>query len=309
MKNPVVRNAVWIVCILIVLLVAASVALRLGTRHGSHRTVPDFSGMHISEAVRAARSEGLQIIVNDSLYVPLYDGGAVLDQLPKSGAEVKAGRKVYVTVNSSKQKSVKVPYVAERSLRQAKNMLESAGLGIARLEYVEDIATNYVLEQYLGDRRITPQTDIEAEIGTGVTLLVGVQDGYGTAYIPKLVGLSLARAKGRLWEMGFNVGKVSYDADVERMERGNARVYFQSVSAGRSASLGASVDLKLTTNAGKISEREAASDAELRQILKERAAEERMLDSLRSLGAAAEADGGADAYDSPATDDDDEFFD
>ena len=283
-KNPLVRNALLILAVLIVLLVASSVLLRFGTRHGSHRTVPDFAGLHLDEAQRLARTEGLHIIVNDSLFVPMFDGGTVLDQLPKGGVEVKAGRKVYVTVNSSRQKSVKVPYVAQRSLRQAKNMLEAVGLEIERLDYVDDIATNYVLEQYLDNRKITANSDVEAEIGTGLRLVVGVEEESSTAYIPKLIGLTLARAKGRLWEMGFNVGKVSYDAGVERLERANARVYFQSVGQGRSEQLGTSVDLKLTTDVDKIAENEAASDAELQKLLRERAYMERQADSLRSLG-------------------------
>lgn len=304
MKNPIVRNAVWIVVVLVVLLVAASLLLRAGTRHGSHLSVPEFSGMHISEAARLARSEGLEIIVNDSLFVPVYDGGTVLDQLPKSGAEVKAGRKVYVTVNSSRQKSVTVPYVAGRSLRQAKNMLETAGLEIARLEYVDDIATNYVLEQYLGSEQVLPESRIEAEMGTGVTLIVGVQEESSTADVPKVVGLTLARAKSRLWEMGFNIGKVSYDADVERLERNNARVYYQSMGQGWSASLGSTVDLKLTVRTDKISESEAAADLELQRLLRERASMERLRDSLRALG--------DDLFDAPAeasdTEDEEEDF-
>lgn len=305
-ENPIVRNALWIVAVLIVLLVAASVLLRICTRHGSHLSVPEFAGMHISEAKRLAGKEGLHIIVNDSLFVPMYDGGTILDQLPKGGAEVKTGRKVYVTINSSRQKMVKVPYVAERSLRQAKNMLESAGLEIARLEYVPDIATNYVLAQYLDGRQITPRTELEAEMGSGVTLRVGVQEEDNVAYMPKLIGLSLARAKGRLWEMGFNVGKVSYDADVERLERVNARVYYQSMGQGYPAALGTTVDITLTTDLKKISEREAASDAELQKLLKERAFLERQADSLRSLGITSgggDGDGDAKSYD------EDEFFD
>lgn len=302
-KNPLVRNALLILAVLIVLFVASSVLLRFGTRHGSHRTVPDFAGLHLDEAQRLARTEGLHIIVNDSLFVPMFDGGTVLDQLPKGGVEVKAGRKVYVTVNSSRQKSVKVPYVAQRSLRQAKNMLEAVGLEIERLDYVDDIATNYVLEQYLDNRKITANSDVEAEIGTGLRLVVGVEEESSTAYIPKLIGLTLARAKGRLWEMGFNVGKVSYDAGVERLERANARVYFQSVGQGRSEQLGTSVDLKLTTDIDKIAESEAASDAELQKLLRERAYMERQADSLRSLGIDPELDS------HHADPDDEGFFD
>lgn len=306
--SPVLRSLVGIVVVLALLVGAASLAMHFGTRHGSHRTVPEFAGMRLADAERLARREGLNIIVNDSLFVPVYEGGTVLDQLPKGGVEVKAGRKVYVTINSFRQKSVKVPYVAGRSLRQAKNMLEAAGLEIARLQYVDDIATNYVLEEYLDNRAILPESNIEAEMGTGVTLIVGVQNGYGTASVPKLTGLTLPRAKSRLWEMGLNVGRVTYDAEVGRLERAGARVYYQSVGQSRAAMLGSAVDLKLTADAEKISASEAAAEAELQWILRERQTMEQEADSLRMLQQVQDDGDGAMQGGAQSFDDDDDFF-
>ena len=70
---------------LLVLGVATHLLLLLGTRHSAHRTVPDLTGIPLEEALGEARRQGLEIIVNDSLYVPAYDGGVVLDQLPEKG--------------------------------------------------------------------------------------------------------------------------------------------------------------------------------------------------------------------------------
>lgn len=312
----IVKHLLCIAAVLTVLLLAASLLMRWGTRHGERRTVPDFTGMSLAEAQRAAHDVELALIVNDSLFVPAFDGGTVLDQLPKGGVEVKSGRKVYITINSFRQKMVGVPYVAGRSLRQAKNMLESGGLEIARLEYVDDIATNYVLEQYLEGMKIQPDTKVEAEIGTGVTLVVGVQEGSELTDVPGLIGLPLSRAKSRIWEMGLNVGSVEYDAGVGRLERGSARVYWQSEGQGHSLRLGSTVSLKLTTDAAKISERGAAADLELQRYMRERAAREREIDSLRRLGLdaegnpiAPEGDGDDDDDDGTVSGyDDDDFF-
>ena len=306
LSNPVVRHALYIVCVVALLLVVWSLAMRAGTRHGSHRTVPDFTGLRLADAERLARHEGLQIVVNDSLYVASCDGGTILDQLPRCSVEVKAGRKIYVTINSFRQKRVKIPYVAERSLRQAKNMLESSGFDIARLEYVADIATNSVLAEYFEGERITPDSELEAEIGSGVTLRVGVQEGCGTTTVPKLVGLSLQRAKSRLWELGLNVGRVSYDADVERTERRNARVWFQSLDQGRTVSLGAGVDLKLTGDSRKVSSGESQSDSLARIIAAERALREREADSLRMQEESLRDSGGVP--DEDALEQTDDFF-
>ena len=97
----------------------------------------------------------------------------MLDQLPHEGTQVKGGRTVYVTINSFSQKKVEVPYVAGRSLRQAKNMLEIAGLEIDRLVYQPDMATNYVLEQRVDGRPIEAGTKRQIEMGSGGDALCG----------------------------------------------------------------------------------------------------------------------------------------
>lgn len=282
-QTPILYNAVLIALIVGGVLLVSVVAMHFGTRHGSHRTVPDFSGVQLEDAKQAAARRGLEIIVNDSLFVPTYDGGLVLDQLPKGGAKVKAGRKVYVTINSLSQKMVRIPYVAGRSLRQAKNMLEVAGLEIERLEYVEDIATNYVLEAYYDGVQLLPESTMEAEMGSGVILKVGVQGGYAVAEMPKLIGLSLQRAKSRLWEMGFNVGRVIYDDDVDMLDKKDARVYYQSVEQGRGAALGEKIRIKLTLDEEKVAKQSAESDAVAKALIEERLEAERTADSLRSL--------------------------
>ena len=243
-RHPLLWNLALIAAIILAMAVAAHILMQLGTRHGARRTVPDFSGVPLNQAQRIARKHDLQLHINDSLFVPAYEGGIVLDQLPEGGVEVKPGRTVYITINSFRQKMVPVPYVAGRSLRQAKNMLEIAGLEIAELIYRPDMATNYVLEEYCEGKPVTPTTRMEAEMGSGVTLYVGVEDGYGTTIVPRLVGLPLAQAKGRLWELGLNVGRVDFDEGVNLLNQKDTRVYIQTPGAERSAALGSRVDLR-----------------------------------------------------------------
>ncbi|MBO7220635.1 MAG: PASTA domain-containing protein, partial [Alistipes sp.] len=148
-KHTIAYNIVVIALVFLGLAIASFIAMAFGTRHSARRTVPDFVGLRMNDAEYFAARRDLQIIVNDSLHVSAYPGGVVLDQLPKGGVVVKPGRKVYVTINSVRQRMVDVPYVAGRSLRQAKNMLETAGLTIDHLEYAEDMATNYVLAEFV----------------------------------------------------------------------------------------------------------------------------------------------------------------
>ena len=145
--NIVVRNVVLAICFCIVGLFLLKISLNVATRHGEVYTVPDFSAMSIEEAKQAAAPAKLRLEIFDSLYVVGMPGGVVLDQLPKAGARVKSERRVLLTINSHNQRKAQIPYVAGYSLRQAKNILLTAGFEIERLEYVEDMAMNNVLAQ------------------------------------------------------------------------------------------------------------------------------------------------------------------
>lgn len=251
-KLPIIYNFTVIVLLLAILALAAYIAMWIGTRHSARRTVPTFVGLLVEEAEEAATEEDLVIVVNDSLFIPEYPGGAVLDQLPRAGAVVKPGRKIYVTLNSFRQRMVDVPYVAGRSLRHATNMLESAGLGIERIEYTRDLATNYVLAQYVGDKKVLENSKVRAEKGTGVILKVGVSATARPLIVPPFIGRTLNDARTRLWESGFNLGKVVYDKGIPAVDRARAKVYSQSAKPGTSANYGAVVSLYLTLDEKKI---------------------------------------------------------
>ena len=280
-RYPVPYNAVLIVLLLLGVVVASYIALTIGTRHGMQRTVPDFTGLRLSDAEHFASRRGLNIIVNDSLYVPAYPGGIVLDQLPKGGVNVKSGRKIYVTINSFRQKQVAMPYVAGRSLRQAKNMLEGAGLGIQELVYVEDIATNYVLAQYYGEQEVLSDTEMKVEKGSAVTLHVGLASQDERVVVPRLVGRQLFDAKSRLWEIGLNLGSVTYDEDITMLTLDDARVCQQSLNPGVESPLGERVSIHLTLDR----ERVAAAEAEYDRLAKEALRMQEIADSLRMVEA------------------------
>ena len=280
-QSPIAYNAVLIVLVVVAIIVLSSILMMIITRHGTHRTVPTFMGVKITQAQQMAKDSGLKIIVNDSLFVPAYEGGVVLDQLPKGGVEVKSGRKVYVTINSFRQKMVKVPYVAGRSLRQAKNMLEVAGLGIERLIYEEDIATNYVLAEYVGKEELKESSEVEIEMGSGVILKVGVEPENNTTIVPKTIGQGLNAAKSRLWEQGLNVGKINFDEGINLLNQKNARVYKQSINHNASVELGSAVDMWLTLDEQVVKKGSAASDKRANELEKERLeAEQALQDSL-----------------------------
>lgn len=318
-RRPLLKNLIVIAGLVLVMAVAAHLLLLAGTRHKAHRTVPDLTGIPLEEALAAVGREGLEIVVNDSLYVPAYEGGIVLDQLPEKGVGVKPGRTVYVTINSFRQKTVEVPYVAGRSLRQAKNMLEVAGLGIEKIVYEPDMATNYVLGEYVGDRKISADSRVQAEVGSGVTLHVG-ESGRVTALVPKVVGQHLQQARSRLWEQGLNVGKVTSDPEINLLNQKEARVYLQTPAAGSRVRLGTRIDLRLTLDGAKAMKQSAEADKVMAAAAEElRRAEAAAADSLarvrldslsaaQSVSAPELGDDGLFTDEEVRFSDDDEFF-
>ncbi|MBR2424907.1 MAG: PASTA domain-containing protein [Tidjanibacter sp.] len=239
------RNVVVAVSLLVIVLFVANILLAIITRHGSNKDVPNFVGSNLEQAEGLARKGRLQIIVNDSLYVPMYAGGVILEQRPSAGKDkVKSGRKIYVTINASKQKSVEVPYVAGYSLRQAKSNLLAAGLEIDQLEYVSDLANNYVLDQKFRGEVMKADSAVLAPIGSKITLVVGRSDNH-TEPVPDLTGMTLREAKNMLWDHGFNLGEVEFEGALDMAAQNAARVHKQHPLPETEGRMGRSVSLWL----------------------------------------------------------------
>lgn len=286
-RHTILYHLTVIALIFIGVAIVSFVAMAFGTRHSARRTVPDFVGLQLNDAEYFAGRRDLNIIVNDSLHVSAYPGGVVLDQLPKGGVVVKPGRKIYVTINSSRQRMVAVPYVAGRSLRQAKNMLETAGLTIDHLEYAEDIATNYVLAEFIDGAEILEDSEMQAEMGSGVVLRVGVAPNDTSTAVPQVIGRSLFEAKSKLWESGLNIGEVIFEEGMPALDRNRAKVYQQSILPSEAVSYGKRVSLHLTLDAEKVESAVAECERRIEEALKAKMeadsiakAEQRLLDSV-----------------------------
>lgn len=267
--NVLLRNIVMAVCLGIILYFIVNLCLNIYTRHGQKFIVPAMIGHTIDEA-RAMSTEGeLKLEVIDSLYMPKQEPGVILDQSPKPGMGVKSGRRVFLTINASRPRMEVIPYVTGYSLRQAKNMLETRGFEIEKLVYRSDMATNNVLDElYLG-KSITEGSRTEAELGSGITLVVGVNQSSPLPRIPKVIGLTLREAKSRLWEVGLNVGRVRYDSGIADADMDDARVYRQEPNQQSRTDYGGKISLWLTLDTQKIATSSKESDAAARRYVEE----------------------------------------
>ena len=176
---------------------------------------------------------------------------------------------------------IDVPYVAGYSLRQAKNILETAGLEIEKLVYVDDIATNNVLEQRVGPEVVAADNRVQARVGSGVVLTVGRAPGADLVSVPRVVGLPLREAKSRIWEAGLNVAGVTLAEDIDRMNLRQARVYLQQPDQGHRVVLGTGISIALSLDSLTVASGVSRSDRYGNRVA---AREQALRDSLAAEG-------------------------
>ena len=293
-RFKIISNMIIIALFCLILVLVLNIGLKVGTRHNDTIVVPNFVGMSIDDARLVAGDNDLNIVVRDSIFDVDLPGGTVVDQLPGTSdvrdVTVKPGRKIYVTINAYSRRQVDVPYVAKQTLRQALNQLERSGLTVDNLVYEADMtSTDYVEKQVVRGKEVTPSSRRTVPVGTGVTLHVTYHRNDQNTFTPRVVGLSLAKAKSTLWDHGLNVGKVVYDESVnDIIERRTARVYMQSSAIGSSQRRGANVDIYLSADDVLVDSLRLIADKEAERAetkrRKEQLAKQREADSLAALG-------------------------
>lgn len=252
-RNWIVRNLLLAVVIVALIIAGAMLFLNMVTQHGKEIVVPDFSNMTLSEAEYAASQAGMRVEVTDSVFVKRMKRGAVYRQNPEPGAKVKEGRRIVLTINAVNAKKVTMPNLVGLSMRQAKAELLSRGLILNRLIYVQDMATNNVLRQLMGNREVEPGSMIESE--SEIDLVVGLNSLDNVTYVPDVSGLKNMSAVDAIHSHSLNVKSLKFDETVKDYDDSlNAMVYRQVPEASDSVkvNMGDEVVLYLTTKQSRI---------------------------------------------------------
>jgi len=199
--------------LLIVLLTAAvlvvaffNLYLPYTTNHGQTITVPNLYGMHRDQLEEFLDERDLEYQIDDSSYHAGMQAYLVYQQYPLAGSKVKQGRKIYVSINSSKPPLVKMPNLLNRSYLNAQRELENNGLLLGETKLVPDLQFNAVLKQQVGGKDIPPGTQISK--GTRIDLIIG--DGLSNREldVPDLRGMPLDEAITLLQGSGLQKGSV-----------------------------------------------------------------------------------------------------
>lgn len=247
------RNIFWACVLVLALVFLTQRALNTITRHNQEIEVPDLRTLSLEQAAQVAADNSMRIDVTDSVFVKRLARGAVYGQNPEPGSKVKKNRRIMLTINATQPKTVAMPSLVGFSLRQAKTELMSRGLTVGKLIYVDDMATNNVLEQRYNGNSIRAGRKIEAE--SPIDLVLGLNYEESLTYIPQLTGLTFAVAKDAILDNSLNVGKVRYDETVETYQDSlQAVVYSQSPAYSREApfTMGTEVSIYLTKSQVKV---------------------------------------------------------
>ncbi len=220
------------------------VYLPLYTNHGETVSVPDLSGYEYTEASRLLDNSGLQYEVSlDSGFSTELPALAVLKQLPAANAQVKNGRKVYLTLNARNAPMIKMPNLVNMQLKNVQETLANMGLERGDIVYVPDIGINVVLEQRY--RGVTVREGFEIPKGARIDLVVGDGNGNQLLLAPDLIGMEEEEAEFLILGSGLRVGTKNHSSS-DSVAAG--RVFLQTPPAGTEVRTGDMIDFWVSKN-------------------------------------------------------------
>ena len=141
------------------------------THHGQSIIVPNVKGLPFKQAEAEFNKKNLKAVVIDSNFVKGMPAGAVLEQKPSSGAKVKTGRTVYLTINTAEMPRVAIPDIIDNSsYRQAEARLRALGFKLTAPEIISGEKDWVYAVKYM-EKELTNGEKIPRE--SVLTLIIG----------------------------------------------------------------------------------------------------------------------------------------
>ncbi len=142
------------------------------TNHDQRIVVPNLEKLTFEKAKYILNKENLVAKVQDSAnFNPDYPPYSVIEQNPKKGSFVKEDRKIYLVLNPSNYRKLKVPNIIQKTRRQAEPTLRALGFNVGEIIYRPDLARDVVLEMKHRGKKIKP-SDLLMKTST-IDLVVG----------------------------------------------------------------------------------------------------------------------------------------
>jgi serine/threonine-protein kinase len=172
--------------------------------HGGVREaeVPSLAGASVEQARELLQARGLLLALQAERPDPAVPAGKIAAQVPLAGSRAVAGTSVQAFVSSGPG-TVAVPAVSGARPEDAIQLLRARALlvGPRRDEPSDAVAAGLVIG-----------TDPPAgkAIGPDTTITLVVSTGLAPKAVPRVIGLSMSRAKKIIEDAGFKVGTKKY---------------------------------------------------------------------------------------------------
>jgi len=198
--------------------------------------VPNVVGMHKVQALKTLKDLNLNPIVQTARYDEKFRRDHVIFQKPTANTTVKENRRVYLTVSGGVQ-VVTMPFLINKTIRDAMITMERVGLTISEIEEIEsELPTNTIIEQqYLEGKELAK--------GTSVKVKVSIGPKAGMVRVPNLLGKSLAEAENLLRSYSLRIGVKSYIVSGNLLPN---TIVDQQPSESSLVSVGDSINIVLT---------------------------------------------------------------
>jgi serine/threonine-protein kinase len=202
-------------------------ATSTGGATAAHVAVPPLIGLSTATALELLSARGLRLVVRQKRpHSAAVD--TVIAQDPLADSRLPRDSQVVVVLSSGPAVTTNVPNLAGKSIPDALKELESAGLK------AEDLAADAGANRVVSGSE--PAAGKAVERGSAVKLQLAAAG----VELPKLVGVSLTKAKKNLAELGLTLGKVRarYDEEIDAYQ-----ILSQTPAPGSVVAPGSSVDL------------------------------------------------------------------
>lgn len=242
-------------------LLVDSVIMPSYTRHDVAIRVPNVEDRSFEDAKQLIEERNLQVERQVGRYNPNVDRNVVVDQTPLPNADVKPGRRVYLTVNAGEAPMVELPDLTGMSVREAKNRISSLGLdvGAAQPDSIPSPYANTITRQ-----RPTPGDSLRQ--GSTVNIWYSTGLGNETVEVPDVVGETVEVAQRRLLQ--YKLRSVVVDERLEETEdtaeeapASDQFVREQGRAPGTSVRTGTEIRLFTTDDRSEIPDADSTSDS------------------------------------------------
>lgn len=215
-----VTVAVFAVGLLVFGVFMDRIVMPIAVHHGDECLVPDVTQMSLPAAEIKLGNYDLKPTVALEEFNTQYPKGTIIAQLPESGATVKRGMSIRVTLSKGAASAI-VPNLRGVSLREAKLLLEQQGLILGDLLwYADDVFPDGVVI----DSR--PPASTVMKLNAEVQLVVNRKQSDVTVIVPDFIGLDFSEARMVAEENYLIIGEINYKVDDRMLPE---TVLYQSV--------------------------------------------------------------------------------